>query len=249
MLFRYNGGDCTQSFNIQPTALFQCFDFNGGPPVAEGATSYIVVKDTKGKNIIYFEGFATVGDEITLEDGGNRVEGNMNITIYSSDVVSPENILQTVIYHSSCSRNLFLKDRYGSLQLVLFVNELQGIVSCFFSVSFDFIIANTGSFDTSLVSLQTVSNLGVFDLTDDILGTTLLPGETFVVQRDFLLDLTVRKTYTFESLVAGETLPSPGALCGDSDFLSFTAGNPLSSNIPTISPISVPLTTTFPIPL
>ena len=243
MVFRYNGGDCSQSFNIQPITLFQCIDFNGGPPDTEGATSYIVITDTKGQNIIYYDGFASVGEELTLEDGGNRVEANMNITIFSSDVTTPENVVQSVIYHSSCSRNLFLKDRYGSLQLVVFVNELQGIVSCFFSVTFDFNIANTGSFDTSLVSLEAVSNIGVFNLTDEVLGTTIVPGETFVVTRDFFLDLTVRKTYTFESVIVGETLPAPGELCQDSDSLSFTAGNPLPPKIPTIAPIGAPLPT------
>jgi hypothetical protein len=236
MVFRYNGGTCEQSFNIQPDTLFICNDFNGGPPAAEGAISYISITDVKGAGIVYYDGFAAVGDELVLEDNGNRVEANMNVTVYSSDNKDPANILQTLVYHSSCSRNLFLKDRYGSIQLIIFVNELQGVVSCLFSATFDFFIVNNGEFSAELVSLISVTNIGVFNLTDRVLGTQVTPGEQFTIAENIVIDLTVRQRYTALSTIVGRPIGGVGSLCRDTDFLTFVAGNPLPPIFPTIAP-------------
>jgi hypothetical protein len=241
MVFRYNGGTCEQSFNIQPDTLFICNDFNGGPPNAEGASSYISITDVKGAGIVYYDGFATVGDELVLEDNGNRVEANMNVTIYSSDNKDPANILQTLVYHSSCSRNLFLKDRYGSIQLIVFVNEIQGIVSCLFNAVFDFSIVNDGEFNAELVSLISVTNIGVYNLTDRVLGTLVKPGEKFTIAENIVIDLTVRQRYTALSTIVGRPVGgSTGSLCRDTDFLTFVAGNPLPPIFPTIAPSAEP---------
>ena len=239
LIMRYNGGDCTQSFNIQPSTLFQCEDFNGGPPTEEGALSYIVATDIKGQGIIYHDGFVAVGSEYELVDGGNRLEANMNITIYSSDVIDPANMIQSVVYHSSCSRNLFLKDRYGASQIVVFVNDLQGIVTCFFNSTFDISIINDGDFGAEFVSLVSVTNLGVFNLTDQVLGQNVAPGESFAISLPVALDLTVRQRYTVLSTITGRTEGS-GVICTDTDFLTFVAGNPLPPTFPTVTPSAFP---------
>jgi hypothetical protein len=235
LTMRYNGGDCSQSFNIQPASLFVCEDFQGGPPTEEGALSYILAVDVKGQNIVYFEGFKAVGEEYTIRDGGNRVDANMNISVYSTDVIDFANMIQTIVYHSSCSRNLFLKDRFGSSQLVGFVNDLQGNVSCFFNSNYDFTIVNSGDFGAEFVSLISSTNLGEFNLTDQVLGASVAPGESFTLSLPISLDLTVRQRYTVLSTITGRTEGS-GLICSDTDFLTFVAGNPLPPIFPTASP-------------
>ena len=247
MVMRYNGGSCAQSFNSQiGTDLFRCIDFQGGPPTTEGTESFIVATDIKGDGIIYFAGSVPVGGSFTLSDGGNNVEANMNITIYSSSDTSPGNILQTLIYHSSCSRNLFLKDRFGSVQLVLFVSEDQGLISCFFNATFSFDIVAMGNFSAELVSLISITNLGVFNLTDRVIGQQLQPGESINVQETVVIDLTIRQQYTALTTITGRS--PDGTLCRGTDTLSFVAGNPLPPVIPTLAPTVSPTGTPLPTP-
>jgi hypothetical protein len=136
MVFLYNGGDCSQSFNVQEDKFF-CTDLNGGPPTERGAVSYIVVTDLDGETIFHAD-FVEVGSLFTLSDGGDTFPADQLITIYSSnDTANPDNIIQSIQYHSSCSSNLFLKDRFGATQLVIWVNEDQGVVSCFANQTFE----------------------------------------------------------------------------------------------------------------
>ena len=82
----------------------------------------------------------------------------MNITIYDPRgqtspalIKTAANILQTVRYDSSCSRNLlFLKDRFGNSQLVEWTSDDVGLVTCFIEATVDITLVNpisaTGSY-------------------------------------------------------------------------------------------------------
>jgi hypothetical protein len=104
MSFRFNGGDCYQSFNIQPFKLFQCFDFNAGPPSEEGIIAYIEASELGGEEV-YYSGFVQVDEIFTLfAEAG--MASMMNITIWDpywdTDLItSPENI--TVRVSRTCS--------------------------------------------------------------------------------------------------------------------------------------------------
>ena len=240
MVMKFNGGDCSQSFNIQNADLFQCSDFNGAPPTDEGAQSYIVFTDIKGQGIIYYEGFAAVGSDILLENGGAQVDANMNVTIYSSDDKQPSSILQTMIFHSSCSRNLFLKDRFGSIQLVEFTNEPQGTVTCFINATLTFSVVNQGSNDATFYSLVTESNIyGTLYFIDQVVGQEVATGATFETTTTILIDLTVQQDYTFETTLTGQA--PGGAFCNATDVLEFTAGNPDPSRPPAVPETSAPI--------
>jgi hypothetical protein len=129
MVMLYNGGDCSQAFNVQgEQGLYECFDIGNGPPV-EGPVptfSYIKVVALNSPDIIYHEDWVEVGTnyDLTLPmNGGDRVASNMNITIYSTNITEPQFQLQNLKYHSSCSANLFLKDKFGASQLVEWEND------------------------------------------------------------------------------------------------------------------------------
>jgi hypothetical protein len=252
MEFKYNGGDCSQSFNIQPISLFQCFDFQGGPPTQAGEESYIVVSDIKGLGIDYFSGFVPVGETFDLNTGGQPVQANMNVSIYSQGPPPGQrfpgfdSMLQTLVFHSSCSRNLFLKDRFGAIQLVGFENAVQGLVTCFINTTFTFMISGTGQFDTILRELYAITNLEQFlNLTDEVNGQELVPGQPFTIETNYTLDLSVRRRYTVLATIVGETVDSVtgepnGEFCRDTDFLEFVAGNPLPPIFPTVAPTAEP---------
>ena len=130
----YNGGNCKQSDNGQ-SLEFTCEDTaNGPPPTTEGEQSYIIVTDAKGSGIIYHQGFVTVGSiyHLRTPELADRFVDDQIIMIYRDEnTEDPSSLLQHVQYHSPRSSDLELKNRFGASQLVEFVTEEQGNVSCF----------------------------------------------------------------------------------------------------------------------
>lgn len=232
------GGNCSQSFNMQSSILFRCFDSKSGPPTTPGSQVFIVATDTKGQGITYFSGFVNIGTTYTLSDNGNQVDANMNITIYSSSNLSPTNVLETLVYHSSCSsRNLFLGDRFGASQLVAFRNNAQGDISLFQNANFQFSIklpfTLTGS--ATLTSLVSVTNfLGVLNFTRQVAGLKVSAGQEIILSQPIPLDLTERRRYTAVTTLTG--VISTGQSCSASDVTTFIAGNPAIPGFPTIAP-------------
>ena len=132
------------------------------------------------------------------------------------DIVQPENLIQTLRYHSSCSQNLFLKDRFGSVQLVVFINEDEGEVTCFQNVTLSFDIAAPVEIEggsAELTALTVVTNildqdggLVILDLGDKVAGVIVTPEMPFVVEATLTIDLTERTTrYTAFSTIVGQT--------------------------------------------
>lgn len=72
MSFRYNGGDCSQSENLQARQGFTCTDNPTSPPLSavEGTEHYIVATSRSG-NETYFSGPVAVGDEYTWNANKN----------------------------------------------------------------------------------------------------------------------------------------------------------------------------------
>jgi hypothetical protein len=230
----YNGGDCSQSYNIQDADKFGCTDFAGGPPTEDGVESYIVVTDLKGEGIVYHAANVPVGSVYYLNDNGERFVADQSIMIYDREGGT---LLQDVYYHSSCSQNLFLKDRFGASQLVEWINEEQGLVSCFANASFDLAITIpftiTGS-ELTVTELFSITTFGVYNLTDEVYGTVLQPGATITADFQVTIDLATPRVYTFLTTIAGVT--DLGVECRGVDFYNFTAGVPLNPGVPTISP-------------
>jgi len=259
MVMRYNGGPCDQSDNLQPDKS-GCVDVGDGPPTDKGVVSWITVTATKDPGITYFNGPVAVGDNFELDDGGGRVEADMTVIISEVDSsgTGPGLTIQDQFFHSSCSQNLFLKDRFGSVQLVAWLNGLQGFVTCFVDVEFSFAIVNGelgNPSDTSpatLLSFFTLTNLigdgdglELRNFTDIVYGKTLQPGELYEFEAIFTIDATVRRFYTAISNLVGRNDDTNG-ICRVSSVLSFTAGADLTPVFPTKAPTVSPTSTAFP---
>jgi hypothetical protein len=231
MSFRYNGGDCSQSNNSQPV-LFECNDFNGGPPSEEGVVAYIQAFELEGGEL-YFRGLVPVGEAFRIEIWQvlfeERTSANMNITIYDPKgetdrelIVRPENIMQTIKYHSSCSRTLSLNDKFGSAQLVEFVNEYQGRVTCFIKAILALDIQPpilTNGDGVRLTSLKMLTNIfGVIDKTENVNGIVINDVANETIPIEITLDLTVYQNYTFFTTIVGETVTGGDECSGDNFF-------------------------------
>jgi hypothetical protein len=237
MGFRYQGGDCSNSFNIQDPQIYQCEDYNGSPPIDGDAQNHFVVTDIKGLGVNYFTGTIGLGDDFELTNGGALLGANVNVTIYDSvDNQTPSGILQTMVIHTSCSQVTFLKDRYGAIQLLSFNNTLQGFVSCFADITFDFgvsnVLGNVGAFTAILESLVSVTNFdstngdigddGLLNFTSQVAGVEVAPGESIALPTVAItLDLSMRKLYTIFSILQGAS--PDGFSCRDFDDFNFTA--------------------------
>ena len=259
----YEGGDCQNSFNAQSEPQFVCEDFNGGPPTAFGSSSYVVIKDIRGVGTVYFSGWVEVGEIIEILPPGvdAEIEPNQNITIYNSNLTSPENIVQTLVFDTSCSDNpsaqsLFLKDRFGAMQIVGYDNQAQGTVSCFVEAEIEAAISVAESVTGQPISISSVQTRlsatpgGEDDLrnfTSDVEGTELTSGiDALSVTLSLDLNLTARRTYSVFTTVTG--LTEDGRECEGSDLYQFSAGQPPPPLFPTISPTEMPTLSLQPSP-
>jgi hypothetical protein len=238
---RFKGGDCSQSNNKQPLR-FSCMDTNGGPPTAPGSIVNIRVTDNLGQGIVYFDGPVAVGDIYPLSNGGQPFQSDQLITITTPD---RSTVLQVVQFQTSCMNNLGLKDTFGASQLVGYFNEVQGNVTCAqtFDFSFDIGVPPGGvapGNNVSLTGLIAMTNFaGQINLTDQVAGVELGPGEQATVTLSGAVDLSVRRNYMLMVTVQGVEVPN-GALCEAMDNLMFDAGYLANSpsRTPTIFPPS-----------
>ena len=194
-----------------------------------------------------------------MHSAESKVSANMNISIYGDNgqtdpalIEVPSNLLQTMKYHSSCSRNLFLKDRFGANQIVQWVSSTVGTVSCFINTTIDLQVGipiTTSGGQVRLTELGTLSNiLGFINQTDQVYGTVVAPGSTIAVDPiPITLDLTKRIRYTWFTTIVGQTVSGTQECNGDA-FLAFTAGNPLPPIFPTLAPSAAPTRTPLPTP-
>jgi len=218
------------------TEKFFCDDF---AEIPQDGPIYMVATDKDDVNTIFFEGEVELGELYNVTDPNNdRLPADMNLTVFDAP---NGNILQSVQYHSSCSQNLFLKDRYGASQLVAFYNEAQGLVDCFITSNYSFAIFNQGERPAVLKNLTAITTpFGSFDLTSLVNTTTVPEGETYTVYLPIELDLTVRQRYTVLATITGNFDGDDSTICSSSDFLDFIAGNSLPPSIPTQAPTESP---------
>jgi len=245
----YNGGPCGQSFNIQPANKFQCFDLisppGAGPPPLTGP-AYIEARASKNGDL-FFSGVVGVGEEFNITSGDDRIEADTSILIRQG--TSPDGApMQLINYHTSCSRNLFLKDRYGSTQVAGWINEEQGVVDCIAQdVVYNYDIQSTGSAAEICSLVVFIDPPGqTFDLTDQVVGQIVTPGMPFRVQIPTEIDLTTRQTYRVNATLVGKN--PVGTECSDMASISFDAGTPIFGLPPTPGPpTSAPAPTPRPV--
>jgi hypothetical protein len=223
MTFRYNAANnCSQSYNNQSESLFGfgCDDFGSLPRRA-----YITMGDLGGGET-YSSGFVNANDYFVASTE-DRFLANMNISINnphnladdSNEIIRPENLMQTLKFHSSCSVKLLLSDRFGAVQLVEFANKDQGLVSNLINTTLQLVI-DIPAFDEDSVELLslviTTNRFGTFDFAEEISGMVFRDGDGFVSNPiSFLEDSSVQELYTFQIEIVGTTISGMQGCIGD----------------------------------
>lgn len=252
--FRYNGGSCAQSDNLQPRQKFQCDDPDPGkvPPLLQGTTSFITAVPTGG-NDLYFAGTVPVNGKYTLnaDKTFDKLSADMTIEIFDFEGGT---LLQRVNLHLSCSQPLFLFDKFGASQVTEWI-ETDGRV-----VSDKQTDVQTGTIEVKLDSsseiVKPVRLLEMtvltntmdepIDYTDQVAGVVLEPGQTIELPGFGIdIELSERTRYTFFTTLIGETLDGTNQ-CNGFSFLECTIGFNLNPVFPTEVPTASPTITPFP---
>jgi hypothetical protein len=250
--FRHNGGDCSQSDNLQPRQKFNCADENGGPPTGQGTPNYIVAVPTGGDDL-YFSGPVAVGEKYTLNADMefDKLSADMTIQIFDSE---GGNLLEQVDLHLSCSQPLFLFDKFGASQVTEWIETSGRVVS---DKQTD---VKTGTIQVKLdpssdiiksvrlleMTVLTNTQDEAIDYTSQVSGVVLEPGQTIELEGFGIdIELTERTRYTFFTTLIGETLDG-SAQCNGFDFLECTIGFNLNPIFPTLIPTPSPTITPFP---
>jgi len=262
MEFKYNGGDCSQSYTIQENDKFACFDYEwnatdgmtGSGPPATGL-AYLKLVAEKDESVVYFDGEVEVGEAF---NGTDSVKFEADSVLYVYYDEGQTVLMQKVNFHTSCSQNLFLKDRYGSAQVTGFNTAGEANwISCFVDATLDVVISNEGSSPYTIVEF-TSSFTSEEDgtVTDDCLdnlpggggagNAVVPPGNEKSVSKPIVLDMTVRQDYSATAYMKA-VATNGDKICEDSDEHTWEAGNPgniiQSTPPPTLSP-----STSAPIP-
>ena len=185
-------------------------------------------------------------------DGSDTVEADSRVIMYTDE--TQQVVLQDMVFHSSCSQNLALKDTFGGQQLVQWTNEDQGNITCFANITYDFLLEIPIGIEGQTFIFSSVTGQASFlpgddisfDLTDQVAGEVYEPGEFVPLTLQAELDLTVRKTYFILIRVTGET--EAGVFCFGFGREEFTAGTPIGPLFPTVSPTLFPTSSAFPTP-
>jgi hypothetical protein len=248
--FRYYGGDCSSSNNIQDPNTFRCDDFFGGPPDEDevGGEPYLIITDSNGLGLTYYDGPIVVGDEFNISNivPDTFIAPNVNASIYNGEP-SFENLRQTMVFNTACTEVTFLKDRYGALELIGFANPSQGYHTSIVPVSFNITILNIAEgFNTSIDALSSVTTFpppnDFLNFTERVVGKVLGPGEQFSVSSNAIkIDLSIPNLYIVYTTAitsirsSSEGLSLTGFSCLSRSSTNFTAG--VTDTGPTSAPV------------
>ncbi len=193
---RFNGGDCSQSDTTQDSGKWSCDGDAGAGSVRIVASS--------GGDVYVDEMSVAVGGVIDLlasAVGRSDLDSEMDFEIYDAS----GNLVQEVTFHTSCSQDLRIGDKFGGLEVVRFVNNDQGVVQNGGEVEYLYTVTNTGTID--------VLNLFV---SDDPLGdiggiASLAPGDSVTLTTTAFIS----ETITNIGVVVGED--AGGGQCSATD--------------------------------
>lgn len=190
LTLKYNGGDCSQTTGTQGDKQ-SCADQNGGP-TAEGQ-NFIVAANTNfanGKGV-------PVGSTFTLKPASDKFSNDQVITVYADSTKAK--VLQVVKFHISCSRNLFLSDKFGSVQIFGWVTQNDDAVSLKQPITIVTDVTNGDGADATMTSLtlDVDGDLGALIEED----TVVMPGETQSYPATSLVDTTAGDVWYASTVV------------------------------------------------
>eukprot|EP00557_Chaetoceros_sp_GSL56_P001182 CAMPEP_0176488648 /NCGR_PEP_ID=MMETSP0200_2-20121128/6830_1 /TAXON_ID=947934 /ORGANISM="Chaetoceros sp., Strain GSL56" /LENGTH=748 /DNA_ID=CAMNT_0017885663 /DNA_START=576 /DNA_END=2822 /DNA_ORIENTATION=+ len=149
--FLLNGGICAESVNEQDSSKFTCMDHRD----ISSFTQVFIVVEGKKKTKHYFSGTVSRNEVFTIGIG-SKIDSDLRVSIYSQ---LGGILIQTLQFHSSCSKSLSLGDTFGAITIAGFRDKshdltlakvASGLTSDY---NIYYIISNTGQYDIQLEDL------------------------------------------------------------------------------------------------
>ena len=224
--FSYLGGDCGQTMNTQNGDT--CEDFHDGPATSGDCR----VRCDDGHDNVLYDTIVSVGDEFEVAgNNGGALPETLSCSVTDTD---GGRVFQTVTLNTGGDADLYLKDKYGSLQL-----EACDDQDCTVPINYYHDITNNGETVITVIALEVVRDGNAEDLLSLVLDNNLSPGESTTVEEPDVLDVCVDQTVITISTVEGQ---SPGGAIQDSDVYDLTvSGNtPRPTPSPTRNPTPRP---------
>lgn len=176
---------------------------------------------------MYHSAWVPVGSQYVIRDSttpGAELGAPQSIVIYRSEDLRPANVLQSLLFDGACSQPLNLKDRFGASQVIGFTVDGDTTLA-FFNATIE--LETSVPSDSPGVIMQRLfseGNLEFYELTSEVEGTVLNPGQSLNSDFRATLDLTQPEDVTFLSTVTGNTNNQGGDQCSAVSFLSIPVG-------------------------
>jgi hypothetical protein len=200
LVFKVVGSACSESRNTQDDD-FVCAD-NGQPsnPV-EGTSVQVYCSNGSNAQVIVNE-TTTVGEVIKMK---NRSDG---LPATLSCAVKDENggDLQTIDLNTGGDTDLFLKDRFGMLQLESCTVETLPEQVCAIPVQYTYTVSNLGEVPMEMTNFGRTRNRDTTHILDQLPIQEINPGNsTFVVENDSI-DMCIAGVHETVMLAEADTL-------------------------------------------
>lgn len=126
-VFQLTGSTCSSSLNDQGEK-FTCDENISYDNMMNRNGVYIRIVGGKNKknnkkqnskdssNPVYFNKWVSMGDSLSFSNNGSKFPADMQFELYTNSQMKV--LLQSMNIHTSCSKNLYLGDKFGSLKLV-----------------------------------------------------------------------------------------------------------------------------------
>lgn len=197
-----------------PDQKFTCTDLNGGPPPAGSqGTFWIEATPSKDTSVFYFRGpVTTPGGQFNAvaPAGEDRVAADTFLNLYAcanAACTGPGPLLQQVLFHSSCSQQLYLLDIFGSFQLIEFESTTQGVIGFAISPTIGFTlqlnpVVNDGPLTLDFMSIVVLSETGLLPpqiFNFDVAGRVIPPPFT----TDATVNLVIGQPFNVITTIGG----------------------------------------------
>ena len=229
LLFKFTGGSCVDSYYLNDYEWFKCQDLGNMSDYDHVFIEFIGADEMSNFGLSFDD--VSISDLMNVSDTGIILPDRMNVTVY--DNISRDNRIQTVSFPTFTvpddgSRDYFLLDRFGGIQLVAYMTPEFGLISSLLPDyeryrDINLIVTITAKKRVQLDELSVISNyFGVFNLTSEVHGKFVdgRPTSQLLVIPE-TIDLLNRSRYTFFATVIGNIM---GESYNSFDFYEFVAG-------------------------
>jgi hypothetical protein len=206
--FKLNFCTCNESVNTQSGFLTGCEDF--APLPEAGSTVRVTCLDVDSK--LLFSENVVEGDDVVMS-GTDSLPGEVTCSVFATDGT----VLQKFMINTSGQVDLFLKDKFGSLELLACDDK-----DCVLDLTYTYTVFNTGSVSVTVTKFESERDGETSNLLLGLEPTEIPAGSSSSQRETDAIDICVDAALT--TIVKVEAFPPSGPICpAEADYTFTTA--------------------------